>query len=1289
MIRLIQRKLIIPRGDTGSFTIPAITAASNGDVAIFTIFDYKTHSKLFEKMVEVNSDAITFDFTHNETVNLLPGQYFWDVKFYREPVFADGELINGTEIDSYYAGFKLPECEIRETGDNLLISSEAPTATLSPTQLNIISSALSEVAAAVAQTQVNVEHYPVVGIDGHWYNWDASTNTVVDTGISAVGDTGTGIQSITKTATEGLIDTYTILFTDNTSTTFTVRNGEDGNPGIYYGAEEPTDPEADIWINPEGTPIGVVRYDTEQNLSGTEKTRALENIGATHKVSNAVNGDFAALDSNGNLVDSGHKHSDYLTSFTETDPTVPAWAKEANKPTYTASEVGLGNVANERQYSANNPPPSDDTKQDLIIANGLLKGDGNGGIVAAVAGTDYIATHQDISGKLDTTLKGTANGLAELNESGKVPSSQLPSYVDDVLEYDRLNAFPFPGESGKIYVAKDTNITYRWGGSEYVEISASLALGEISSTAYRGDRGKTAYDHATAKGSAFASGLYKITTNSEGHVTAAAEVQKSDITGLGIPVQDTTYESKSAVSEGTDVSLVTTGEKYNWNNKYDKPVNGIPASDLDAEVIDTTLTVSGKVADAKVTGDKITDLKSAIVQNYADTIKIKQGYWAIADGSAVNSQTWCRTNKYVYKDLIVQTTTCDMWLVAYNKLTEEYIGTWDGSAFSTTYVSSLSIKKFDISDYVSNYPNYIFAIDFKASGTLTPSDVYSDLIITSKNYENYTKLNSNAFQRCAIPAVRAGATNPNLNDCEYGLTVLNASDTYDNIPEGVGNVSKHIITYYNMTGQYKIQYLFADTATSDIYRRIFNGTWSAWTKLFSTGALHAQITPSNDLNDLMDTGVYGFGWSTSLSNAPTGIGNGYRYVSVYKPSNGVTYQEIINNTTGNGWVRTRHDNTVWDNWVQTNAPLNTKVDELKSALIVLANAHKNDWATVAGIVRSGLGANAYPVGTQFIAPHTVYGDVVFVVMGHDHHADATGQHAHTMTLAVRDGIPGIEADATEALYYAEEGLAAGTYHFTLPQNYDVAHGGGKTLQFTLSQAVPADGIIMFPWANNTESTDIKVSTYASRADTTAIESNIAVSEGSGGIDLGTADGTGVNINNVRRVRAGSNNWAESADRQWINSAAAAGEWWTPQTCFDRIPAYASDAGFLAGFDAEFLDVLGEVDNVTARNTVYEYGGTTGGSYVTRDKMFNLSMAEVGLGANNNISEGTLLPYYTDATDAKRVKYNIVSSTTTIRWWLRSPYTNNPCDAYAVTTAGALNSYNANAARGLAPACIIC
>lgn len=93
------------------------------------------------------------------------------------------------------------------------------------------------------------------------------------------------------------------------------------------------------------------------------------------------------------------------------------------------------------------------------------------------------------------TQKGTADGVATLDGSGKVPVSQLPSYVSDIIEADNLAAFPKTGEANKIYVAKDTNKTYRWSGSQYTEISASLAIGTTSGTAYDGASGQQNADN--------------------------------------------------------------------------------------------------------------------------------------------------------------------------------------------------------------------------------------------------------------------------------------------------------------------------------------------------------------------------------------------------------------------------------------------------------------------------------------------------------------------------------------------------------------------------------------------------------------------------------------------------------------------------------------------------------------------------------------------------------------------------------------------------------------------------
>ncbi len=110
---------------------------------------------------------------------------------------------------------------------------------------------------------------------------------------------------------------------------------------------------------------------------------------------------------------------------------------------------------------------------------------------------DINLTAADVAA-IPAAQKGAASGVAELDASGKVPAAQLPSYVDDVLEYPAKSNFPATGETGKIYVSTNDNKTYRWSGSAYVEISASIALGETASTAYPGNKGKIAYDHSQA-----------------------------------------------------------------------------------------------------------------------------------------------------------------------------------------------------------------------------------------------------------------------------------------------------------------------------------------------------------------------------------------------------------------------------------------------------------------------------------------------------------------------------------------------------------------------------------------------------------------------------------------------------------------------------------------------------------------------------------------------------------------------------------------------------------------------
>lgn len=188
-----------------------------------------------------------------------------------------------------------------------------------------------------------------------------------------------------------------------------------------------------------------------------------------------------------------------------------------------------------------------------------------------------------LNGKANSSHTHAAGDITSVNASaitGTIAAANLPSFVDDVVEgyygsdgifYKHLDpstkaySDAYTGEAGKIYVNLNDNKTYRWSSSAYVVISETIALGETASTAYRGDRGKVAYDHASAHGSAFASGLYKITTNAAGHVTAATAVVKTDITGLGIPAQDTVYTHPTTSGNKHIPSGGSAGQFLKWS----------------------------------------------------------------------------------------------------------------------------------------------------------------------------------------------------------------------------------------------------------------------------------------------------------------------------------------------------------------------------------------------------------------------------------------------------------------------------------------------------------------------------------------------------------------------------------------------------------------------------------------------------------------------------------------------------------------------------------------------------
>ena len=358
------------------------------------------------------------------------------------------------------------------------------------------------------------------------------------------------------------------------------------------------------------------------------------------------------------------------------------------------------------------------------------------------------------------------------------------------------------------------------------------------------------------------------------------------------------------------------------------------------------------------------------------------------------------------------------------------------------------------------------------------------------------------------------------------------------------------------------------------------------------------------------------------------------------------------------------------------------------------------WADIRNAVRMGLGATLFPAGYEFTTVDSDTGvSVVWAVRGHDHHTPANSRLAHSMTLEMKyvysnanGSQKAVQYDAQEALYYAADGLSAGTYHFTVANQAWFAADNGKSFQFTLAESVPAGGQVVVSATYNQTFAGKSVKTYASPSSTAVIETT-TLAEGNGGTSLGTTNGEG-NINHLHRIVLGSNNYAQSAARQWLNSAAAAGSVWAPTNKFDRAPSWATTYnGFIHSLPADFLAVVEPAVIPCRTNSIFECASLDGTEftvnqvYELKDKFFLLSHPEIyGSWDSATYKDGELLDYYEGLTNAERRKYDNVGS---VRYaWLRSPTPSGAGYARGVCTDGSLYNSGAYGSSGVAPACII-
>lgn len=370
------------------------------------------------------------------------------------------------------------------------------------------------------------------------------------------------------------------------------------------------------------------------------------------------------------------------------------------------------------------------------------------------------------------------------------------------------------------------------------------------------------------------------------------------------------------------------------------------------------------------------------------------------------------------------------------------------------------------------------------------------------------------------------------------------------------------------------------------------------------------------------------------------------------------------------------------------------------------------WDKVAMLVRAGHGKAVYGIGDRFIDTWTdkannnkEYNDYTWRV---DHHGDVeleNGDVVPGMYLATQWTHPvAVQFCQYQAFYYAEEELAAGTYYVTLDYNWGSKDCvKGASFCFTLTKPVPAGGKL----AGFRRIADDPYSSWDVRSydvDSKTVIETVNVKKGATGNCLINAwgpyyDGTS-NINGLQRTACGYGRWSQSAIRQYLNSDADKGKWWTPQNKFDLAPDNLdTTAGYLSGLPADLLAAIKPVKVVTYKNTCEE-ADEAQVMDVTYDRVFLPSLEEMyikpqapagGEGTPHDywrIISGSSQPVAQYGTYPRYKQFALTSKTSSQAVRLRSASRGHACYAWCVGSAGYVGYNGAIWAGAVAPLVVI-
>lgn len=374
------------------------------------------------------------------------------------------------------------------------------------------------------------------------------------------------------------------------------------------------------------------------------------------------------------------------------------------------------------------------------------------------------------------------------------------------------------------------------------------------------------------------------------------------------------------------------------------------------------------------------------------------------------------------------------------------------------------------------------------------------------------------------------------------------------------------------------------------------------------------------------------------------------------------------------------------------------------------------------IVRAGEAANVFSIGDQIMLNYNDGTNDYVLPWDIVHFGNVILQDGETvpgMFIQSHYAMQGVQFDQNEAFYVVPSGgLAAGTYHITMGNSWGSNVVSGKSYYFTLTESYSEGDLLQFGTASDEigalpdkAPSAWRVKTYKASGTTPAglaetPTETLTVTEGTSGTSLGTLSSStkyaDSGVNNMHRASYGYNRWSQSAMRQFLNSDAAVGAWWTPQNVFDRRPTQlATLRGFMAGFDEAFLNIINPVKVTTALNTVSD--SEIGTSEDTYDTFFPASLEQEYIVPQLSGAEGEYWEYWkrrlgltspqgsgSANANANHIRYAYDARTSAQNCRLRSAYRGNASYTWAVYSTGSASSgYSATSSLRCAPACVIC